>query len=452
MNDAPSWQWPEPQWRGHVDKVRAGRALAHPDPARRWKGGAKAAVLLSFDSDHETPSLRDSETSPGRMAQGEYGARVGVPRILELLRRYEAPASFYIPAVCALLRPDEVPTYVEQGHEVAVHGWIHERNTLLSYEQELDLLGRATDVLHRQSGARPVGIRTPSWDFSDSTLDVIRELGFVYDSSLMADDEPYELLADGSPTGIVEIPVEWIRDDAPYLMMDRFSGLRPHAAPSARPDLEGRIRRRLCRGRCLPAHHAPAHHRPPLPDARAGRTDGTHPHARRRLDHHARRPGNARCIPTHHQDGHFMSELTTLEPIHDTKLSARGRKAIIAGGIGNAVEWVDWAVYTTFSSILPTTSSPRAIPSRRSWRPSRFSPSGRDAARRRGGHGRLRRPHGRKKGLVLTIGLMAGATAVIGFAPTYERSASCPHHFGGRPDGPGILCRRRVRVFLGLPG
>lgn len=231
MNDAPSWQWPEDQWRAHVNKVRAGQSLMHQDRTLRWKGGAAVAVLLSFDSDHETPSLRDGETSPGRMAQGEYGARAGVPRILELLRRYEAPASFYIPAVCALLRPDEVPTYVEQGHEVAVHGWIHERNTLLSHEQELDLLGRATDVLERQAGTRPVGIRTPSWDFSESTLDVIRELGFIYDSSLMADDEPYELLADGAPTGIVEIPVEWIRDDAPYLMMDRFTGLRPYMPP-----------------------------------------------------------------------------------------------------------------------------------------------------------------------------------------------------------------------------
>jgi peptidoglycan/xylan/chitin deacetylase (PgdA/CDA1 family) len=231
VNNAPSWQWPEQEWRAHVNKVRAGQSLVHPDPALRWKNGAAAAVLLSFDSDHETPSLRDGETSPGRMAQGEYGARAGVPRILELLRRYEAPASFYIPAVCALLRPDEVPTYVELGHEVAVHGWIHERNTLLSHEQELDLLGRATDVLERQAGTRPVGIRTPSWDFSESTLDVIRELGFLYDSSLMADDEPYELIADGAPTGIVEIPVEWIRDDAPYLMMDRFTGLRPYMPP-----------------------------------------------------------------------------------------------------------------------------------------------------------------------------------------------------------------------------
>ncbi|MDR6685382.1 peptidoglycan/xylan/chitin deacetylase (PgdA/CDA1 family) [Arthrobacter sp. 1088] len=231
MNHSEPWEWPEPQWRGHVNKIRAGQSLLHPDPAARWKDGAKVAVLLSFDSDHETPSLRDGETSPGRMAQGEYGARVAVPRILELLRRYEAPASFYIPAVCALLRPEEIPRYVDNGHEVGVHGWIHERNTLLTYEQELDLLGRATDVLHKQSGTKPAGIRTPSWDFSDSTLEVVQELGFLYDSSLMADDEPYELLAEGSQTGIIEIPVDWIRDDAPYLMMDRYSGLRPYMPP-----------------------------------------------------------------------------------------------------------------------------------------------------------------------------------------------------------------------------
>ena len=112
-----------------------------------------------------------------------------------------------------------------------MHGWIHERNMLLSREDELDLTGRALDTLEKVAGVRPTGIRTPSWDFSDNTLDIIRELGFAYDSSLMGDDEPYELLADGRPTGVVEIPVEWIRDDAPYFMMDRYGALRPYMPP-----------------------------------------------------------------------------------------------------------------------------------------------------------------------------------------------------------------------------
>ena len=138
-----------------------------------------------------------------------------MPKILRLLAEHEVPASFFMPAVSALLHPGEVEAYVAGGHEVGVHGWIHERNMLLAREDELDLTGRALETLEKLSGVRPVGIRTPSWDFSDHTLAIIEELGLAYDSSLMADDEPYELLADGRPTGIVEIPVEWIRDDAP---------------------------------------------------------------------------------------------------------------------------------------------------------------------------------------------------------------------------------------------
>lgn len=161
------------------------------------------AVALSFDSDHETIPLRDGETSPGRLAQGEYGARVGAPRILRLLARYGVPATFFMPAVSALLHPEEARAYTEDGHELAVHGWIHERNMLLGREDERELTARALDTLDALTGRRPVGIRTPSWDFSESTLATMLELGFTYDSSLMADDEPYEIVAEGVP------PVWW---------------------------------------------------------------------------------------------------------------------------------------------------------------------------------------------------------------------------------------------------
>jgi peptidoglycan/xylan/chitin deacetylase (PgdA/CDA1 family) len=230
MSTDPStepWEWPEATWRTHVDRVRAGRSLA---PAQ-WPGGARVAVALSFDSDHETISLRANETSPGKLSQGEYGARVGVPRVLNLLSRHNIPATFYVPAVCALLRPTEIKSYVDAGHEVGMHGWIHERNVLLDPPTERDLAQRAFDTLAQIAGVPPVGIRTPSWDFSHHTLTISRELGLAYDSSLMADDEPYEILADGEPTGMVEIPVEWIRDDAPYFTMDRFTNSRPYTAP-----------------------------------------------------------------------------------------------------------------------------------------------------------------------------------------------------------------------------
>lgn len=190
-------------------------------------------VALSFDSDHETPALRDGVTGPGAMAAGEYGARVGVPRILRLLERFGVPASFYMPAVSALLHADEARRYVAEGHELALHGWIHERNTMLGADDERELQLRAADTLEQITGVRPVGLRTPSWDFSEHTLGIIQEMGLLYDSSLMADDEPYELLADGEPTGVAEIPVEWIRDDAAYLVMERFAGLRPYTPPAS---------------------------------------------------------------------------------------------------------------------------------------------------------------------------------------------------------------------------
>lgn len=227
------WQWPEATWRARVNKVRAGRNLK---PAA-WPQGRRCAVALSFDSDHETNELRDGGVSIGRMSWGQYGTRVGVPWLLDELRRHGVPASFFVPAVTALLYPDEQRRVVAEGHEIGLHGWIHEVNSALPGADERELHLRAADTLEQVTGVRPVGMRTPSWDFSDTTLSVQRELGLLYDSSLMADDDPYELLEDGEPTGIVELPVEWIRDDAVYFNMNRFQALRPYTPPTAVLDI-----------------------------------------------------------------------------------------------------------------------------------------------------------------------------------------------------------------------
>ncbi len=227
-SDLEPWQWPEEHWRKLVARVRAGRSLR---PAA-WPGSARCAVALSFDSDHETSDLRDGGKSIGRLAWGQFGNRVGVPRILRLLERYDVKATFYVPAVTALIHPDEQRRIIAEGHEIGIHGWIHELNSVLPYEAERDLMLRSSDTLEKISGVRPVGLRTPSWDFSWNTLAIEQEMGLLYDSSLMSDEDCYELLLDGEPCGVVELPVEWVRDDAVYFMMNRFSSLRPYTPPA----------------------------------------------------------------------------------------------------------------------------------------------------------------------------------------------------------------------------
>jgi peptidoglycan-N-acetylglucosamine deacetylase len=233
MTKPQPWEWPEDEWRRRVNAVRAGRSLK----PKAWPGGARCAVALSFDSDHDTNELRDGGESIGRMSWGQYGTRVGVPRILARLAQEQVPATFFVPAVAAKLYPDEQRRVIAEGHEIGLHGWIHELNSVLPEAVERDLHMRSADALEQITGKRPVGMRTPSWDFSPSTLKIQREMGLIYDSSLMADDDPYELMEAGERTGIVELPVEWIRDDAPYFNMNRFQALRPYTPPPAVLDI-----------------------------------------------------------------------------------------------------------------------------------------------------------------------------------------------------------------------
>lgn len=225
----PVTRWDEKTWRGAVERVRAGRALA---PAQ-WPGDARVAVALSFDPDHETVALRTGSTAASALSELEYGSRVGARRVLKLLDRYSAPATFFMPAVSALLHPDEIRDYASAGHELAMHSWIHELDPG-PWPAEKELIARSADTLELLSGQRPVGYRTANDKFSPNTVSVLVELGARYDSSLMADDDCYELLVDGEPCGLVEVPPDWIRDDAPYLVMgSKATGLSgsPYTPP-----------------------------------------------------------------------------------------------------------------------------------------------------------------------------------------------------------------------------
>jgi peptidoglycan/xylan/chitin deacetylase (PgdA/CDA1 family) len=149
-----------------------------------------------------------------------------------------------MPAVCATLDPDESRRIVAAGHEIGMHGWIHENNSLLDEATERELMLRARDTLESVTGDPPRGFRSANWDLSENTIRIVAEMGLEYDSSLMADDDCYELELDGQASGVVEIPVEWLRDDAVYLLFNRQPATRPWLTPQEvyevfRLELEG---------------------------------------------------------------------------------------------------------------------------------------------------------------------------------------------------------------------
>jgi len=211
----PGTKWSEEQLRQAVAPARVGRKLT----PKSWPNNARVAVCLSFDVDNESYLLARGEKSPTTLSAADFGAETGLPRILELLDRHQVPASFFIPAVSAVLHPEMIPAIVKRGrHEIGVHGWIHESLPVLADAAEEErLLNQAIDYLTKASGKRPVGYRAPGWAFSQYTIATLRRAGFLYDSSLSAMDEPYELMSNDEDTGIVELAIDWTLTETPYL-------------------------------------------------------------------------------------------------------------------------------------------------------------------------------------------------------------------------------------------
>lgn len=202
----------EQQIRQAVGTARAGRKLT----PKNWPNGARVAVCLTFDVDNEL--LQRANPLPVPLSVGEYGATTSMPRILDLLDRHQVPATFFIPAMGVMLHPEMVPAIVARGrHEIGVHGWIHEFwPGIGDAAKERQLLTQSIDYLTKASGKRPAGVRAPSSGFSPQTFDLIRQAGFLYDSSLLAADEPYEIVSNGQPSGVIEIPISEVDNDYVY--------------------------------------------------------------------------------------------------------------------------------------------------------------------------------------------------------------------------------------------
>ncbi len=191
-----------------------------------WPAGYRAAAAFTFDVDAESAVLWNAPRVADRMSvisHQAYGPLVGVPRLLRLLDKHGIRSTFFVPGYTAHRYPSTVRDIVAAGHEIAHHGYLHEQPSALTEADEVTALDRGLAALEEVAGVRPVGYRAPMWDLSWRTPALLHERGFLYDSSLMDADVPYELLVGDS--SLVEIAIQWALDDwEQYCFLPDISG------------------------------------------------------------------------------------------------------------------------------------------------------------------------------------------------------------------------------------
>ncbi|AGE21867.1 polysaccharide deacetylase [Geobacillus stearothermophilus] len=180
----------------------------------QWPNQKKMAVVLSFDVDAETAFSFDKKNGSrlSLLSMGAYGRRVGLDRVLRLLKEYGLKANFFVPAVVAEIDPTVIERILSHHHPIGCHGYFHERLDTHSPEQEEEILIKGIEVLRKYTGYRPLGYRAPLWEMNPWTPALLKKHGFRFDSSLMGDDIPYTIET-GTGDKLLEIPVTWLLDD-----------------------------------------------------------------------------------------------------------------------------------------------------------------------------------------------------------------------------------------------
>jgi peptidoglycan/xylan/chitin deacetylase (PgdA/CDA1 family) len=184
-------------------------------------------VCLTFDHDHLSGFIARGLTSPTAISRGEYDI-VAIPRLVTLLDRYGIKGTFFTPGHTIDSTPRAVAPYVEAGHELAHHGWTHRLPVSLSREEEEEEIVRGNESIRRISGRTARGYRSPAWDLSPHSIELLLKHGIRYDSSMMGHDydcyfarqgdvaELMKPFVRGRKTPLVEMPISWSLDDFPH--------------------------------------------------------------------------------------------------------------------------------------------------------------------------------------------------------------------------------------------
>ncbi|ABN69489.1 polysaccharide deacetylase [Staphylothermus marinus F1] len=177
--------------------------------------GYEYVLFLSFDLDVDSAEqYRGSD--PVALSRGRFSVRRGVGKVLNVLYKYGLKTTFFVPGWVASTYPQIVKVLADDGHEIAAHGYIHERfDEFKDIYYEDQLFRRMIESIETFTNHKPIGFRAPYWRFSKNTLSLLFKHGFKYDSSLMDDEYPY--IIEKNNYFLVELPVDWRLDDWPYL-------------------------------------------------------------------------------------------------------------------------------------------------------------------------------------------------------------------------------------------
>jgi peptidoglycan-N-acetylglucosamine deacetylase len=189
----------------------------------KWPGGASCAVSLTFDLDADVGECwRHFSRRLTSKSQAQYGAGRGLQRLIDLLTREKLEATFYVPGEIARMYPEKIRDLHARGHEIGHHGYFHLRSDQVREVEERDEILRGIAALEEATGHRPVAYRSPGWELTPLTLELLIAEGFQYDSSCMGDDRPYMLRFES--LSIVELPIHWSLDDWVYFPFTRDEG------------------------------------------------------------------------------------------------------------------------------------------------------------------------------------------------------------------------------------
>ena len=181
-----------------------------------WPDGKRSALLLTYDMDTDSSWISRGLDEPIARSAGQFEVNVGTPCLLELMKWFGLKSTFFTPGWIVEQYPQMVEAVIKDGHEIGLHGYMHEPPPGLSEAEEIEVVRRGSAAIEKMTGKKPIGYRSPIWQFSKNTVRILHEAGFKYTSDFMHTLLPTFNEVNGAPVDMINLPGSWVLDDAVY--------------------------------------------------------------------------------------------------------------------------------------------------------------------------------------------------------------------------------------------